>query len=103
MSLDSLDHSSTNKIWSLGVAIVVACVLRYISSSLSGVLFFGDYAPEGMNPWFYSFIVYNAAYMGPSLVANLVVGYAIYVPMQKLTKTPQMANIYKVKSKETAE
>ena len=43
------------------------------------------------------------AYMGPSLVANLVVGYAIYVPMQKLTKTPQMANIYKVKSKETAE
>lgn len=92
-----------NKIWSLGVAIVVACVLRYISSSLSGVLFFGDYAPEGMNPWFYSFIVYNAAYMGPSLVANLVVGYAIYVPMQKLTKTPQMANIYKVKSKEIAE
>ncbi|TNF09262.1 MAG: hypothetical protein EP317_01235 [Bacillota bacterium] len=37
--------------------------LRYLSHSIGGVLIFGEFAPEGMNPWFYSFIVYNAPYM----------------------------------------
>lgn len=87
-----------NKIWAYITAIALACLLRYISSSLSGVIFFGAYAPEGVNVWFYSFVLYNAAYMGPTLAVDLVLGTAIYKPLQSLTKTSTFAAIYRVKS-----
>jgi thiamine transporter len=37
--------------------------LRYLSHSLGGAIIFAEFAPAGMNPWFYSFVVYNAPYM----------------------------------------
>jgi thiamine transporter len=45
------------------LVILLVGFLRYLSHSIGGVLIFGEFAPEGMNPWFYSFIVYNAPYM----------------------------------------
>ena len=50
-----------------GVGAVIVCVLRYISSVLSGGILWGSYAPEGMNPWVYS-LVYNAGYMLPNAI-----------------------------------
>ena len=50
-----------------GVGAVVVCVLRYVSSVLSGGILWGTYAPEGMNPWVYS-LVYNAGYMLPNAI-----------------------------------
>lgn len=92
-----------NKIWGFIVAVILAYALRYISSSLSGVLFFGAYAPEGINPWFYSFVLYNLAYIGPSLVLGLIVSLAIYRPIQKATHTSIISNIYRVKLVKTVE
>ena len=50
-----------------GVGAVVVCLLRYLSSVLSGGILWGSYAPAGMNPWIYS-LVYNAGYMIPNAV-----------------------------------
>ena len=58
-------------------AFVIAVFFKYLMSSLSGVLFFGEYAGE-MNPWFYSFIFYNLPYNAASLGALLVIGLLIY-------------------------
>lgn len=44
---------------------------RYIFHGLSGVIFFSEYAGE-VNPWLYSFILYNLPYMAISTVASLV-------------------------------
>ena len=45
---------------------------RFISSLISGAVLFGSYAPEGQNPWIYSFI-YQATYLIPELIICLVI------------------------------
>lgn len=45
---------------------------RFICSFLSGVIFFGIYAPEGFNPVTWS-IVANGAYMGTEAVLTVIV------------------------------
>ena len=40
---------------------VMVASIRYLSSSISGVLFFKDFAPSGVDPYVYSFIYVNAA------------------------------------------
>lgn len=45
---------------------------RFIFSTLSGVIFFADYAPEGMNPWVYS-AAYQGSYLGVEAVLTLIV------------------------------
>jgi thiamine transporter len=42
--------------------IFVGCLLRLVSHVLSGVIFFSEFAPEGMNAWMYS-ILYNGSFM----------------------------------------
>ena len=51
--------------YSIGAAGV--CLVRFASSFLSGVILWGEYAPEGMNVWVYS-LVYNASYMIPNAI-----------------------------------
>lgn len=61
-----------NKKFGLQIGYVVGVVGRFVCSTLSGVIFFADYAPEGMNPWVYS-IVYQGSYLGAELVLTLIV------------------------------
>lgn len=44
---------------------------RYIFHGLSGVIFFSEYAGE-VNPWLYSFIIYNLPYMAVSTLGSLI-------------------------------
>lgn len=41
---------------------IIGVIGRFVFAFLSGFIFFGDYAPEGMNPAIYSF-TYNGAYI----------------------------------------
>ena len=41
---------------------VIGVVARGLCHVLSGVIFFGSYAPEGMSPWIYSF-GYNFSFL----------------------------------------
>lgn len=54
------------------VAIIIGGVGRMIFHILSGAIFFASYAPEGMNPFWYS-IVYNVSYLGPDLLLCILI------------------------------
>ena len=54
----------------LFIGYIVACLGRFFFAFLSGVLFFASYAPEGMNPIWYSFS-YNISYISVEMVLTL--------------------------------
>jgi thiamine transporter len=58
------------------VGIVLAMVGRFVSHFISGVVFFGIYAPEGMSPVVYS-AVYNGGYMLPELIISAILIYLL--------------------------
>ena len=62
----------SNKKNGLYIGYIVAIIGRFICSFLSGFIFFGEYAPEGMNPVWYSFL-YNIFYIGGEGVLTLLV------------------------------
>ncbi|MDD3122218.1 MAG: energy-coupled thiamine transporter ThiT [Candidatus Izemoplasmatales bacterium] len=67
----------TNKTqYVLGMAL--ASFLRYLSHGFAGIVFWKDYAPEGVNYWFYSFVLYNLPYMVASFALCLVIGIILY-------------------------
>ena len=55
---------------------------RFISSFLSGVILWASYAPEGMNPWFYS-LVYQAQYLVPELIISWLLISFLYKPLRE--------------------
>jgi thiamine transporter len=65
------------------LAIVVACLLRFASHFVSGMVFWGEYAPAGQSVWLYS-LIYNGSYMLPETVVCLVV--AVIPAMNKVIK-----------------
>jgi len=58
----------------LVAGMLLGSFLRYVAHGLSGVVFWGMYAPEGMNVWFYSFVLYNLPYMAASAALCLALG-----------------------------
>lgn len=58
----------------LGVIVgtIGAFALQLISFTLSGAVFFAEYAPEGVSPWAYS-VGYNASYLVPELIISAIV------------------------------
>lgn len=68
--------------------IALASFLRFVSHVISGVVFFGSWAPEGWNPFIYS-ISYNGLYMLPEM-AFTIIGAIV------LLKEPHAAKLFKV-------
>ena len=56
---------------------------RFLSSLISGAVLFASYAPEGQNPWLYSFI-YQATYMIPELIISVLVLLFLYNKANRL-------------------
>ncbi len=54
----------------LYIGYIVAVCGRFICSFISGYIFFGSYAPEGMNPVVYSFL-YQLGYLGVEAVLTI--------------------------------
>ena len=61
-----------NHRYGLRIGYVTAVFGRFIFSTLSGVIFFASYAPEGMNPWIYS-IGYQGSYLGAEAILTLAI------------------------------
>ena len=59
---------------SVGASIGIA--LRFICHFLSGIIFFGMYAPEGINPLYYS-AIYNGSYLLPELIVTAIFIYIL--------------------------
>lgn len=60
------------KKWGLQIGYVVGVLGRFVFATISGVVFFGSYAPEGMSPIIYS-IAYQASYLLPEMIVTLVI------------------------------
>ena len=66
---------------------VAVCLIRFVSSFLSGVILWGSYAPEGMNVWVYS-LVYNASYMLPTAALTGIFAVILCAAMDPKTLRP---------------
>lgn len=60
------------KKYGLQIGYLVGVVGRFIFATISGVVFFAAYAPEGMNPLVYS-MGYQASYLVPEAVVTLII------------------------------
>lgn len=61
-----------NRKYGLQIGYIVGVLGRFIFSTLSGVIFFAAYAPEGMNPWVYSSL-YQGTYLGTEGIITLII------------------------------
>lgn len=61
------------------IGFTIACILRFIFSTMSGVIFFADYAPKNMNPIVYS-AIYNAGYIFTEMLLSYII---ILLPVTK--------------------
>lgn len=62
----------SDKKYGLQTGYVAGVLGRFIFSTLSGVIFFASYAPEGMNPWVYSSL-YQGTYLGAEGIVTLII------------------------------
>ncbi|NJP36401.1 energy-coupled thiamine transporter ThiT [Alkalicoccus luteus] len=59
-------------IGAVAAGIIIAVLLRFAAHFSAGVIWFGEFAPEGTPVAWYSFL-YNLGYLGPSLLLILLV------------------------------
>lgn len=76
IGLAGLFSKSKNTYVGLTLGSIVASLGRLIAAVASGVIFFAEYAPEGMSPMAYS-LGYNASYMVPECIVCVVLAIAI--------------------------
>lgn len=76
-----------NHRYGLRIGYIVGVLGRFIFSTLSGVVFFASYAPEGMNPWVYSSI-YQGSYLGTEALLTLFI--ISLPPVTKALKTVKL-------------
>ncbi len=86
---------ATEKIPMLGACIgmAVTIVFRFCCHFITGFFVWGQWAPEGMSKYYYSF-AYNATYLLPELCLTLLVGFILLkIPeMRKLLKNKKEKN-----------
>lgn len=76
--------SSISFQFTLGLFIALSC--RFFMHLLSGVVFFAEYAPEGMNPWAYS-AGYNISFLSIEFIITSLIGIIlISTPIYKSLK-----------------
>lgn len=71
---DQWQQAFTTIAWST----LFAATVKYFIHFIAGVFYWGIYAPEGMNPYLYSFIVNGAAGLASFIVVGLIVGFIVY-------------------------
>lgn len=74
------DDPLSGAAWRLPLGVLIGGAARLICHVISGAVFFGAYTPEGMNPWWYSFL-YNGGYLGVDTLICMVV--AAIPPVRK--------------------
>jgi len=60
-------------------------LLRYLIHFISGIVFFGSYAPEGTAVWKYS-LIYNGSYMIPAMILSAMVAVLLFTTAPRLLK-----------------
>ena len=76
IGLAGLFSAMKNDIVGLSAGTVLVCFARFVAAVISGAVFFGEWAPEGMSPLVYS-LGYNGSYMLPECIITVVVAILI--------------------------
>lgn len=64
--------TSMQLVWAV-VAIVVGSAARYFWHFVAGIIFWGDYAPEGMSPAVYSLLINGGSMIGSAILCSIVI------------------------------
>ncbi|PAV28817.1 energy-coupled thiamine transporter ThiT [Virgibacillus profundi] len=56
---------------------LLGSALRFLAHFTGGIVFFGEYAPEGQPVWIYS-LIYNGSYMLPGFLVSGVIVYFLF-------------------------
>ena len=88
LGLSGFFQKQGKSLWKFCLITFLLCFGRYIFTSLSGVLFFWEYAyvPENLGwnlegtalYWIYSFVIYNLPYLGLSTALCIIVGFILH-------------------------
>ena len=73
----------------LMISFVIAFFARFISHFLSAIIFFREYAPEGMMPELYG-IIYNGSFLAVELLITIVV--LKFLPLDRIVKRSNIDN-----------
>jgi len=76
----------SNKKLGYVIGAIIAGLLRFVCSFLSGWLLWGSYAPEGTGPVIYS-LTYNGSYMIPDIIILAVVVAILAVTAPKIFRS----------------
>ncbi|WP_299033771.1 energy-coupled thiamine transporter ThiT [uncultured Anaerococcus sp.] len=76
VGLFSKDFMENQKIAPVIKGTLLGVFARFICHVLTGVIFFGSYAPEGQNVWAYS-IIYNGTFLGVEFVITIIIIYLL--------------------------
>ncbi len=71
----------TGSVAKVGAGAVIGMIGRFASHVVSGVVFFGQYAPQGQNVWLYSFL-YQLSYLGMDMLIAIVVVVILWKPLE---------------------
>jgi thiamine transporter len=74
----------------LTIAILIGCFARFLSHYISGIVFWGMYAPEGQPVWIYS-MLYNGSYMLPETILCVIVSFIPQI--KKLVNNMKMQTV----------
>lgn len=75
------------KVVGYAVGAVAVGILRFLCSFISGIVLWGEYAPEGTPVWIYS-LLYNGSYMLPNTVISVVAIVLICTVINPTTLRP---------------
>ncbi|MGI8314192.1 energy-coupled thiamine transporter ThiT [Halobacillus mangrovi] len=78
---------SSNEKGSLIFWVTVGCfigsLLRFLGHFIAGIVFYGEFAPEGQPVWLYS-LIYNGGYMLPAFVLSAMIVALLFVQRPQL-------------------
>lgn len=72
------------------IGCLIASMLSVVCSILSGVVFFGEYTPSGMNVWLYS-LLYNFSCVGVEGILSSIV--ITFMPLKRVAKEAKLDKI----------
>lgn len=96
-----VEQKSEKILWIIAAA-VIGGLLKFSSHYLSGVIFWADqtnfaWGLENMNPYLYS-LVYNIAYIGPSIVLSAVLMVSLYLTAPRILNDKPIINDVKTEN-----
>lgn len=77
-----------DNIYTFSASIFLAGLIRFTIHLITGIVIFGQWAPEGQTKFMYS-LIYNGTYMLPTTILLLVVGLGLYASLSETFSTDE--------------